>query len=114
MYICAYSKYPKRVFTQVSVSKHTGRGRGTNQSVSEGHVAVTVHSQSEGTVKTAPTPCHEMAADTKWRLPVHARGRTSCSMDHWESWRCGLVLAANPTRVGVGRREELWDTLPWR
>jgi len=39
-------------------------------------------------------------------LPVY-------SVDHWESWRCGLVLAANPTRVGVGRREELWDTLPW-
>ena len=53
-----------------------------------------------------------MAADTKWQLPVYTRGQASCSSDHWESWRCGLVLAANPTRVGVGRREELWDTLP--
>jgi len=35
-------------------------------------------------------------------------------MDHWESWSCGLVEAATPTRVGVGRREEFWDTLPWR
>ena len=35
-------------------------------------------------------------------------------MDHLESCRCGLVLAATPTRVCVGRREEFWDTLPWR
>ena len=55
-----------------------------------------------------------MAADTKWQLPVYTRGQASCSSDHWESWRCGLVLAANPTRVGVARREELRDTLPWR
>ena len=54
-----------------------------------------------------------MVADTKWWLPVCARGWTSCSVEHWESWRCRLVLAANPTRVGVGRREELWDTLLW-